>query len=158
MLSEFITPLVRYFLELVLSCFYSGYAYHILLIPLADPFCRVRLLEESHPLDPRRTAAAIVFFPDHRTLGGGEDDPTAVVASGAGAGAAGFASAAGPSAAGGGWHCAAAYDPAFLLPFCVHGLRSRAISARSFTQWGLLGLCLRSLASPDAALRSDMQH
>ena len=66
---------------------------------------------------------------------------------------------------------AAAYDPAYLLPFalaCLGGCQQQApphpggsaaagvaVDVPSFVQWGLLAVCLRSMASNDVPLRCE---
>ncbi|KAL3696543.1 hypothetical protein R1sor_010619 [Riccia sorocarpa] len=47
----------------------------------------------------------------------------------------------------------AAYDPAFLLPFGVHGLSVGCISAEEFVRLGLLAVAFASISSADETMR-----
>lgn len=48
---------------------------------------------------------------------------------------------------------AAAYDPAFLLPFSVHGLSIGCISAEEFVRLGLLAAAFASISSANESMR-----
>ena len=48
----------------------------------------------------------------------------------------------------------AAYDPSFLLPFCVVALRVRLLPPRLFAQTGLASVCLRATAAEDTGVRA----
>ncbi|KAL2643291.1 hypothetical protein R1flu_010878 [Riccia fluitans] len=50
---------------------------------------------------------------------------------------------------------AAAYDPAFLLPFAVHGLSIGCISAEEFVRLGLLAVAFASISSADETMRKS---
>ena len=108
-----------------------------------------RLLQSRLALDPLRCALTAVHFPEWRALSGqatsaGAEEPLG------GASAAAAVAVAGPPALP---HAVAGYDPAFLLPFCVVGLRRRLLPARGLLAAGALSLCLRGLAAADDGLR-----
>ncbi|CAD7703727.1 unnamed protein product, partial [Ostreobium quekettii] len=47
----------------------------------------------------------------------------------------------------------ACYDPAHLLPFCVHIMEDRLLAPSLFCKWGLLALCFRSLSAANGHIR-----
>jgi nucleolar pre-ribosomal-associated protein 1 len=48
---------------------------------------------------------------------------------------------------------AAAYDPAFLLPFALHGLSIGCINPEEFVQLGLLAMAFASVSSAEESMR-----
>jgi nucleolar pre-ribosomal-associated protein 1 len=48
---------------------------------------------------------------------------------------------------------AAAYDPAFILPFALHGISEGCINTEEFVHLGLLAVALVSISSSDDVLR-----
>lgn len=47
----------------------------------------------------------------------------------------------------------AAYDPAYILPFALHGLTEGCMDAEEFVRLGMLAVALASLSSPEESIR-----
>lgn len=120
---------------------------------------RAALLEQNHPIDPRRVALTILHFPapqpcpasdastldaiaqngpcDHLQgddLHGDEQQSRDLQGESSGVHQAG-------------------YDPHFLMLFCVKALQEGLVGSRNVVLWGLLALALRCTAADDAELR-----
>ncbi|CAL8471989.1 g11531 [Coccomyxa elongata] len=98
---------------------------------------RAAIIKDTALVDARRCALSVIHFPDQTRLLPANDkaEDSAVL------------SRCAPACS------AAGYDPAFIIPFCVQGLRDGSLGCLDMANWGLLSLLLRSLASADDALR-----
>ena len=108
---------------------------------------RVLLLQRL-PLDPLRCALTVAYWPEGCTLlGEGGSSGSSSSADGASGGDGGGDATQG---------CPlpipphpAAYDPGFLLPFCLRAARGALLPPRTLAASGLLSVCLRGLAAQD---------
>ncbi|KAL4518589.1 hypothetical protein Ndes2437B_g00681 [Nannochloris sp. 'desiccata'] len=127
---------------------------------------RLRALQSKLPIDPVRCALTVTHFPEKCLLFGGGGD---------GSGHSSGEDAVKPAAGSDGTsnteavadHISslpeglarllptspAAYDPSFLIPFCVAALRVGLLPPRLFAQAGLASVCLRATAAEDPGLR-----
>ncbi|KAK9864747.1 hypothetical protein WJX84_011210 [Apatococcus fuscideae] len=98
---------------------------------------RQQLLQLKQGIQAKRCAISAIHFPEARSSNGADslpDDRAELV----------------PVAA-----ChEAGYDPVFMVPFMLQGLRTGLLSLESAAACGLLALCLRTTAAADADLRS----
>jgi len=128
-------------------------------------FSSLQALQSKLTLDPLRCALTVTHFPEKCLLFGGDG----------GSGSSSGEELTKPAAAGDGnfgdtalEHVVsmpknlstllptspAAYDPSFLIPFCVAALRMGLLPPRLFTQAGLASVCLRATAAEDPGLRA----
>ncbi|BDA47572.1 probable nucleolar pre-ribosomal-associated protein 1 at C-terminar half [Coccomyxa sp. Obi] len=98
---------------------------------------RAAIIKDTALLDARRCALSVIHFPEQTKL---------LLAIEEAEDSAMFSRCA-PACS------AAGYDPAFIIPFCVQGLRDGSLGCLDMANWGLLSLLLRTLASADDVLR-----
>jgi Nucleolar pre-ribosomal-associated protein 1 len=126
-----------------------------------DISSHLQALQSKLPLDPVRCALTVTHFPEKCSLfggGGGSsssssgEEVKAVIGSNE---AVEHSSSSLPDSLSRLLPTSpAAYDPSFLIPFCVAALRSGLLPPRLFAQTGLASVCLRATAAEDPGLRS----
>lgn len=105
---------------------------------------QLQALQSKLALDPLRCALTVTHFPDQRALFGANNPLSSEPSTTTGIKDLPPLVPTHP----------AAYDPSFLLPFCVGALRRGLLPPRLFTQIGLSSVCLRANAAKDPALRA----
>jgi hypothetical protein len=125
---------------------------------------RVQTLQSKLPLDPVRCALTVTHFPEKCSLFGGGDsgggnnsvgeEVKPAVASSEAAVVLEHTSSLPEGLARLLPTTPAAYDPSFLIPFCVAALRVSLLPPRLFAQAGLASVCLRATAAEDSGVRA----